>query len=113
VLKRKRPPQTLNSRDRIFGTALRWSRWNDVLVIVKPETVVGWQRAGFRLYLRWSRPKRGQPRITEEMRALIRCLTERLRTGAPPKVHEELWKTRHRRLRKKCRPICASHSALG
>jgi hypothetical protein len=27
-----------------------WSRWADVLVIVKPETVVGLHRAGFRLY---------------------------------------------------------------
>jgi hypothetical protein len=25
----------------------------DVLVIVKPETVIDWHRAGFRLYWRW------------------------------------------------------------
>ena len=50
VLKRKRPRPTLNSLDRLFWTTLRrfWSRWADVLVIVKPETVVGWHRAGFR-----------------------------------------------------------------
>ena len=52
VLKRKRPRPTLNSLDRFFWTTLRrfWSRWTDVLVIVKPETVVGWHRTGFRLY---------------------------------------------------------------
>jgi alpha-L-fucosidase len=34
-----------------------WSRWRDALAIVRPETVVGWHRAGFRLYWRWkSRP---------------------------------------------------------
>src|SRR5690242_12210027 len=60
VLKRKRPRPPLNSVDRLFWTTLRriWSRWADVLVIVKPETVFGWQRAGFRLYWRWrSRPQ--------------------------------------------------------
>jgi len=38
VLKRKRPWPPLNSFDRLFWTALRriWSRWTDVLVIVKP-----------------------------------------------------------------------------
>jgi hypothetical protein len=56
VLKRKRPRSVLNRLDRLFWTALRhfWSRWRDVLVIVKPETVIGWDRAGFRLYWRWS-----------------------------------------------------------
>jgi hypothetical protein len=39
VLKRKRPRPVLNSLDRLFWTALRhfWSRWADVLVIVKPR----------------------------------------------------------------------------
>ena len=59
VLKRKRPRPTLNSGDRLFWTTLRAlsCRWADILVIVKPETVIGWHRAGFRLYRRWrSRP---------------------------------------------------------
>ena len=49
VLKRKRPRPPLNSVDRLFWTSLRriWSRWADVLVIGKPETVVGWHRVGF------------------------------------------------------------------
>jgi putative transposase len=60
VLKRKRPRPKLNSWDRLFWTTLRqcWSRWPDVLVLVKPDTVVGWRRAGFDLYWRWrSRPR--------------------------------------------------------
>jgi len=41
-----------------------WSRWADVLVIVKSKTVVGWHRAGFRWYWRWrSRPPGCQPKI--------------------------------------------------
>jgi hypothetical protein len=52
VLKRKRPRPKLNSWDRLFWTTLRqcWPRWPGVLVLVKPDTVVGWHRAGFRLY---------------------------------------------------------------
>src|SRR5258705_11946248 len=52
VLKRKRPRPPLNAIDRLFWTALRrlWLRWSDVLVIVKPETVIAWHRVGFRLY---------------------------------------------------------------
>ena len=43
VLKRKRLRPTLNSVDRLFWTALRqcWSRWSEVLVLVKPDTVIG------------------------------------------------------------------------
>ena len=42
--------------------------WPDVLVLVKPDTVIGWHRAGFRLYWRWrSRPRGGRPKTTEEI----------------------------------------------
>lgn len=74
VLKRKRPRPTVNYLDRLFWTTLRrvWSRWIDVLVIVNPETVVGWHHAGFRPYWRWrSRPRGGRPKITDEIRVLI------------------------------------------
>src|SRR5215475_3317024 len=27
-----------------------WSRWRSALIIVKPETVIGWYRQGFQLY---------------------------------------------------------------
>jgi hypothetical protein len=95
VLKRKRPRPTLNSGDRLFWTTLRqfWSGWRDVLVIVKPETVIGWHRAGFRLYWRWrSRPGRGRPRTPEEIRVLIRRLAEENPGWGAPKIHGELQK---------------------
>jgi hypothetical protein len=95
VLKRKRPRPPLNSVDRLFWTTLRriWSRWAEVLVIVKPETVVGWHRAGFRLYWRWrSRPHGGRPKITDEVRSLIRRLAEEDPDWGAPKIHGELQK---------------------
>ena len=95
VLKRKRPKPPLNPLDRLFWTVVRetWARWRDVLVIVNPETVVGRHRAGFRLYGRWrSRPRGGRPRITEEIRALIRRLARENPDGGAPKIHGDLQK---------------------
>jgi len=80
VLKRKRPRPQLNALDRLFWTTLRrcWPRWTDILVLVKPDTVIGWHRTGFRLYWRWrSRPRSGRPKIIEEIRALIPTLSPR------------------------------------
>jgi len=95
VLKRKRPRPSLNRLDRFFWATLRqiWRRWSDVLVIVKPETVVGWHRAGFRLYWRWrSRPRGGRPKVSMEIRTLVRRMaTENSGWGAP-KIHGELQK---------------------
>ena len=95
VLKRKRPRPVLNSLDRLFWTALRhfWSRWADVLVIVKPETVIGWHRAGFRLYWRWrSRPRGGRPKITAEVRVPICRLAQENPDWGAPRIHGELQK---------------------
>lgn len=95
VLKRRRPRPPLRPLDRLFWTLLRatWSRWKDALVIVKPETVVGWHRAGFRLYWRWkSRRRDGRPRIKEEIRVLIRRLAQENSDWGAPKIHGELQK---------------------
>jgi hypothetical protein len=37
-----------------------WCDWRSALAIVKPETVVAWHRAGFRLFWTW-KVRRGQP----------------------------------------------------
>jgi hypothetical protein len=95
VLKRRRPRPLLSPLDRLFWIALQdiWARWKDVLVIVKPDTVIGWHRAGFRLYWRWrSRPRGGRPRITEEIRVLIRRLAQENPDWGAPKIHGELQK---------------------
>ncbi len=55
VLKRERPRPRLRPLDRVFWVLLSslWPRWKDALVIVKPETVIGWHRQGFRLFWKW------------------------------------------------------------
>ena len=95
VFKRKRPRPALHGLDRLFWTILRqvWPRWSDVLVIVKPETVVRWHRAGFRLFWKWkSRPSGGRPKVSEEIRALIRRLATENPSWGAPKIHGELLK---------------------
>ncbi len=95
VLKRKRPRPSLSRLDRFVWTTLRriWPRWSDVLVIVKPETVVGWHRAGFRLYWRWrSRLRGGRPKVSEEIRALIRRMAVENADWGAPKIQGELLK---------------------
>jgi hypothetical protein len=91
----KRPRPSLNRLDRFFWTTLRrkWSRWSEVLVIVKPETVVAWHRAGFRLYWRWrSRSRGGRPKVSEEIRTLIRRMAAENADWGAPKIHGELLK---------------------
>ncbi len=52
-----------------------WSGWKEACVLVKPETVIRWHRAGYRLFWRWkSRPKGGRPKVAPEVIALIRKL---------------------------------------
>jgi hypothetical protein len=95
VLKRRRPRPPLSPLDRLFWVALQdiWARWRQVLVIVQPDTVIGWHRAGFRLYWRWrSQPRGGRPRITAEIRVLIRRLAQENRDWGAPKIHGELQK---------------------
>ena len=96
VLKRKHPRPRLQLQDRLFWILLRrlWPAWRDVLVIVKPETVVAWHRAGFRLFWRLrSRPKSvGRPRIVAEVRTLIRRMANENPSWAAPRIHGELLK---------------------
>jgi hypothetical protein len=69
----------LNDSDRGLWVLLSqlWSGWRSALIIVKPETVIGWHRQGFRWYWRWKirhgRP--GRPRVLKETRNLIRTMS--------------------------------------
>jgi len=81
--------------DRLFWLGLRrwWSKWARVLVVVKPETVVGWHRAGFRGYWRLlARRRPGRPKITPELRHLIRSMAAENPTWGAPRIHGELLK---------------------
>jgi putative transposase len=94
VWKRKRPRPRLRRFDRLFWVALRqlWPGWSHTLLLVKPETVVSWHRAGFRLFWRFrSRLRKpGRPPICGELRQLIRCLKADNPSWGAPRIHGEL-----------------------
>ena len=96
ILKRKVPRPRLQPRDRTFWILLRrlWPAWREALVIVKPETVVAWYRAGFRLFWRLrSRPKNlGRPKIDAEVRTLIQRMANENPSWGAPRIHGELLK---------------------
>ena len=96
VLKRKRPRPSLRKADRVFWVILSclWPGWRHALVIVRPETVIGWHRKGFRLFWTWKsrRGKPGRPPVSREIRHLVRRMSrENTRWGAP-RIHGELLK---------------------
>src|SRR5579862_2561919 len=76
VLRRSVKRPKLPSADRLLWAWLceAWSDWRSALVLVKPETVIGWHRKSFRLFWSW-KVRHGQPDrppVSKEIRQLIR-----------------------------------------
>src|SRR5215468_6427631 len=76
VFKRRKRRPKLAALDKLFWVLARrfWCDWKKSLLVVAPETVVGWHRAGFRMD--WSmiskiRKQAGRRRISREVRDLI------------------------------------------
>ena len=93
ILQRKTKRPKLSNADRAFWIALfgLWPDWQNALLIVKPQTVIGWHRKGFKLYWTWkSRHRIGRPRIDAEIRALIRRMARENATWGAPRIHGEL-----------------------
>ena len=81
--------------DRLFWVALSraWSRWRDVLVLVKPATVVRWHRSAFRRFWTWrSRRPPGRPPVDRHTRGLVRQVALANPLWGAPRIHGELLK---------------------
>jgi transposase InsO family protein len=96
VLRRKMQGSVrLTNNDRWFFIQLyRWfPSILNVLMIIRPETLVRWHRAGFRYYWRWkSRPRGGRPLIEADLLALIRRMSVENPLWGAPRIHGELLK---------------------
>ena len=95
IVQRKTKRPRLTQADRAFWVALcrLWPDWHNALIIVKPQTVIGWHRKGFKLYWTWkSRHRGGRPPIDAEIRALIRRIARENPTWGAPHIHGELLK---------------------
>jgi len=90
--RRRRPRFTSLDRGLWVLLSRIWSGWRGALVIVRPETVVGWHRQGFRLY--WKRKSRrsGRPRKSREIRNLVRRMARENPLWGAPRIHGELLK---------------------
>src|SRR5450631_3587515 len=95
-LRRTSSRPRLSTSDRAFWLVLShvWSRWADVLVVVKPDTVLRWHRAGFRLFWRWKSRSHGpaEGSVVPEVRRLIRQMAEANVGWGAPRIHGELLK---------------------
>jgi len=71
-----------------------WPRWRDVLVFVRPSTVIAWQRKRFRDH--WARlsrnGKQGRPGVAKEIRELIHRMCSANPTWGSPRIVGELRK---------------------
>jgi putative transposase len=80
---------------RIWIWLLRhWPEWRSALIIVKPETVIAWHRKGFRLFWTWKsrRGRSGRPRISKDIRELIRTMSKANVLWGAPRIYGELLK---------------------
>src|SRR5881275_2937644 len=95
VLHRKAPKRLFSNFDRlVFASLYRLAPGIlNALVIVKPETVIRWHRAGFRLFWRWkARARGGRPKVPLEIRQLIREMSLANPLWGAPRIHGELLK---------------------
>jgi putative transposase len=95
VLKRKHPRPRLSLLDKLFWVLAHrfWAGWKQALIVVSPDTVVRWHRAGFALYWRViSRTSHvlGRKRISQEVRDLIFRMVRENPTWGAPRIHGEL-----------------------
>jgi putative transposase len=70
-----------------------WSQWKQSLIVVTPETVIRWRRAGFHLYWRLiSRVRQpiGRRPTSKEVRELIFRMVAENPTWGAPRIHGEL-----------------------
>ena len=69
-----------------------WPNCIDTLRIIKPDTLVRWHRQGFRLYWTWrSKVRRGgRPPIQQDLRNLIRRMSQENPLWGAPRLHGEL-----------------------
>ena len=68
VIDKKVPKPTVTPAYRQLWVFLSkfYSRWKEDLVIVKPETVIGWHKTAFKFHWMRKSKKRGRPKISRK-----------------------------------------------
>src|SRR3989441_1501958 len=90
-IERKTEPR--RATDPLRFTLARLSRffdWRNTLRVVKPDTLIRWHRAGFRLFWKWKSRPRGRPRIPHDLRMLIAEMAVNNPTWGEERIADEL-----------------------
>jgi hypothetical protein len=74
----------------VFSKLARLFDWRSALVIVKPATLIGWHRAGFRRFWRWKSRPTGRPPVSREVISLIRRMAAENPTWGEERIADEL-----------------------
>jgi putative transposase len=89
----KRPKLKQHDRQILVLLSIRIQAWREALMAVKPDTLIGWHRQGFKLFWRKkSQGKRGRPPITADTIALIEEMAINKRTWRAKRIQGELLK---------------------
>ena len=100
VLRRAAPRrQSFSIFDRLIFVGLYrlFPKACDALVIVKPDTIIRWHRAGLRAYRRWkSRRRGGRPTVPPDIRKLIHEMSIANPLWGAPRNPWRVAQTRHR-----------------
>jgi hypothetical protein len=96
VLQRNSKRPQFKDLDRLFWVLYSRAadRWQKVLLIARPRTILDWHKNRFKKY--WARKSRrkspGRPRIDREVRELIRTMSRANPTWGTPRIIGELAK---------------------
>jgi putative transposase len=86
----ERPVRPRRADDATRITLSSLIEWRRILMIVKPDTLIGWHRKGFRLFWRRKSKPRGRPRLPSDLRQVIREIATANRTWGEERIAAEL-----------------------
>lgn len=90
-VERQVKPRRLDDAARIALVVLaRAIDWRQLLVVVRPDTLVRWHRPGFRLFWRLKSRRPGRPRIPVYLQDLIADMAQANRTWGEERIAAEL-----------------------
>jgi putative transposase len=90
VERKKKPRRTTDSVRFTLAQLTRFFEWRSVLTVVKPDTLIGWHRKGFRLFWKWKSHSSGRPRIPFDLRKLIVHIASNNPTWGQERIANEL-----------------------
>jgi putative transposase len=94
VMKQSVRRPKIRKRDRLFWVILSrlWNGWENVLIVVQPETVIRWHRKGFKLYWKSKSQKAGRPSIDIKVQKIVKKMIKENPLWGAPILHGELIK---------------------